>query len=370
VSETVPFVDLKAQFSAIREEVVPRMMQVVESASFILGPDVALFEEHFATYTGTRYCVGVESGTAALELVLRAMEIGPGDEVIIPANTYIASAIAISKVGARPILVEADRAYLMDLALLDASVTSRTKAVMPVHLYGQVVPMEPIVAFARRHGLRIIEDASQAHGARYDGRRAGSFGDAGCFSFYPAKNLGAYGDAGAVVTDDPALCEALRLLRDFGQEKKYEHLVKGENCRLDSMQAAVLDVKLRHLDDWNDARRRHAAVYDERLSQIGISPPVRLHDGHVFHLYVIEVENRDRVQAALRERGVATGIHYPIPIHLQPAYADLGLPRGSFERTERSADRLLSLPMFAELTGDQIEAVVDALASCRGMVLA
>lgn len=342
----------------------------MESSSFILGPDVALFEENFAAYSGARYCVGVESGTAALELVLRAMEIGPGDEVIIPANTYIASAIAISNVGALPVLVEANRAYLMDPQALDAAVSPRTKAVMPVHLYGQVVPMEPIVAFARRHALRVIEDASQAHGARYNGQRAGTFGDAGCFSFYPAKNLGAYGDAGAIVTDDPALCDALRLLRDFGQKKKYEHLIKGENCRLDSLQAAVLDVKLRHLDEWNEARRRHAAAYDERLSQIGITPPVRLHDGHVHHLYVIEVEHRDRVQAALSERGIATGIHYPIPIHLQPAYADLGLAPGSFERTEHSADRLLSLPMFAELTGDQIDAVVEALASCRRMVLA
>ncbi len=367
----VPFVDLKAQFHAIRDEVVPRVMQVMESASFVLGPDVALFEEHFATYVGARYCVGVETGTAALELVLRAMEIGPGDEVIIPANTYVACAIAISKVGARPVLVEADRAYLIDPSLLDAAVTPRTKAVMPVHLYGQVVPMEPIVAFARRHGLRIIEDACQAHGARYAGRRAGSFGDAACFSFYPAKNLGAYGDGGAIVTNDPALCDSLRLLHDFGQRKKYEHLVKGENCRLDSMQAAVLDVKLRHLDDWNEARRRHAIAYDERLSAIGIAPPVRLHEeGHVYHLYVIEVENRDRVQAGLSERGIATGIHYPIPIHLQPAYADLGLAPGSFERTERSAGRLLSLPMFAELTGEQIDAVVDALASCRRMVFA
>lgn len=367
----VPFVDLKAQFHAIREEVVPRVMQVMESASFVLGPDVALFEEHFATYVGTRYCVGVASGTAALELVLRAMEIGPGDEVIIPANTYVACAIAISRVGARPVLVEADRAYLIDPSLLDAAVTPRTKAVMPVHLYGQVVPMEPIVAFARRHGLRIIEDACQAHGARYADRRAGGFGDAACFSFYPAKNLGAYGDGGAIVTDDPALYDSLRLLRDFGQRKKYEHLVKGENCRLDSIQAAVLDVKLGHLDDWNEARRRHAIAYDERLSAIGIAPPVRWHEeSHAYHLYVIEVEHRDRVQAALGERGIATGIHYPIPIHLQPAYADLGLAPGSFERTERSAGRLLSLPMFAELTGEQIDAVVDALASCRRMVFA
>lgn len=346
-------------------------MQVMENASFILGPDVALFEEHFATYVGARYCLGVESGTAALELVLRAMEIGEGDEVIIPANTYIASALAVSAVGARPVLVDMDDCYLIDPALLEAAVTSRTKAIMPVHLYGQVVPMDPIVAFARRHGLRVIEDACQAHGARYDGRRAGSFGDAGCFSFYPGKNLGAYGDGGAIVCDDDALYDTLRLLRDFGQRRKYEHLIKGDNCRLDSIQAAVLDVKLRHLDDWNEARRRHAVAYDARLREIGIAPPLRLHDeGHVYHLYVIEVENRDKVQALLSERGVATGIHYPIPIHLQPAYAELGLGPGSFERTERSAGRLLSLPMFAELTGAQMDIVVDALAGSQRLAVA
>lgn len=367
----VPFVDLKAQFRALSEEVVPRMMQVMESASFILGPDVALFEEHFATYVGTRYCVGVASGTAALELALRACAVGPGDEVIIPANTFIASALAVSAVGAHPVLVEMDRAYLIDPELLEAAVTPRTKAVMPVHLYGQAVPMDAILDFARRHRVRVIEDACQAHGARYKGRRAGSFGDMGCFSFYPGKNLGAYGDGGAIVCNDPGSYDALRLLRDLGQKNKYEHVVKGENCRLDSLQAAVLDVKLRHLDDWNDARRHHAAAYDRLLREIGIEPPRKLHDeGHVYHLYVIEVENRDRVQAALSERGIATGVHYPIPIHLQRAYADLGLGPGSFERTERSANRILSLPMFAELTEDQIVSVVDALASCRPLLVA
>ncbi len=365
----VPFVDLRAQYRAIREEVVPRMMSVMENASFILGPDVALFEEHFATYVGTRHCVGVESGTAALELALAALGIGRGDEVIIPANTYIASALAVSSTGARPVLVEPDDAYLLDPERLEAAVTSRTKAIMPVHLYGQAVPMEPILAFAKRHGLRVIEDAAQAHGARYDGRRVGSFGDAGCFSFYPGKNLGAYGDAGAIVCNDPSLADELRLRRDFGQRKKYEHLIKGGNSRLDSLQAAALDVKLAHLDEWNAARLRHARVYDTLLAEIGIAPPRRLHDeGHVYHLYVIEIENRDKVAAHLGERGIATGIHYPIPIHLQPAYAELGLAPGAFPRTERSAPKLLSLPMFAELTDDQLESVVDALASCRRLV--
>jgi dTDP-4-amino-4,6-dideoxygalactose transaminase len=368
---TVPFVDLKAQFHALRGEVLPRIMGVMEDAAFVLGPEVARFEEKFASYIGSAYCVGVESGTAALELTLQALGIGPGDEVIIPANTYIASALAVSAAGARPVLVEADSTYLIDAELLERALTARTKAVMPVHLYGQAVPMEPIMAFARRHGLRVVEDASQAHGARCNGRRVGGFGDAGCFSFYPGKNLGAYGDAGAIVTNDAALDDRFRLLRDFGQRKKYEHLIKGDNCRLDSIQAAVLNVKLSHLDAWNESRRRHARAYDERLAQIGIAPPRRLNDeGHVYHLYVIEVENRDQVAAALRERGIATGIHYPIPIHLQPAYADLGLSRGAFVRTERGAQRLLSLPMFAELSEEQISFVVDALASCRPLLVA
>jgi dTDP-4-amino-4,6-dideoxygalactose transaminase len=367
----VPFVDLKAQLSELREEVIPRIMAVIEDSSFILGPDVATFEANFAAYVGTRFCVGVDSGTAALQLALAAMNIGPGDEVIVPANTFIASAVAVSEVGARPVFVDVDASYLIDLALLDSALTARTKAIMPVHLYGQAVPMDPILSFARKHGLRVIEDACQAHGARWNGQRVGSFGDAGCFSFYPGKNLGAYGDGGAVVTNDVTICEGVRLRRDLGQRRKYEHLVRAGNSRLDSVQAAVLDVKLRHLDRWNEARRRHARSYDDKLTQIGIRPPSRLRDeGHVYHLYVIEVEDRSAVRDVLAQRGVATGVHYPVPIHLQPAYADLGLGRGSFPRTERSADRILSLPMFAELTERQIDAVVDGIEAATHLVRA
>jgi dTDP-4-amino-4,6-dideoxygalactose transaminase len=371
MSTRVPFVDLQAQFRALREEIVPRVTQVMEDAKFILGPDVGIFEENFADYVGSRYCVSLESGTAALALVLEALGLGPGDEVIIPANTYIASAIAVSAVGAKPVLVDMDETYLLDPSLLESALTSRTRAVMPVHLYGQAVPMDPVMDFARRRGLRVIEDASQAHGARWNGRRVGTFGDAGCFSFYPGKNLGAYGDAGAVVTDDAELADKLRLLRDFGQRRKNEHLVKAGNCRLDTIQAAVLDVKLRHLDRWNEARRRNARAYDAKLAQIGIAPPPCLHDeGHVYHLYVIEVGNRADVQSALAESGIATGIHYPIPIHLQPAYRELGLGPGSFPRTERSAQRILSLPMFAELTEEQIDLVVGAIQSSQPLVSA
>jgi dTDP-4-amino-4,6-dideoxygalactose transaminase len=369
--DRIPFVDLKAQFRELRDEIVPRTTRVMEEASFILGPDVARFEENFATYCETAHCVGVESGTAALQLALEALEIRSGDEVIIPANTYIASAIAVSAAGATPVLVDMDESYLIDAALLERARTPRTKAIMPVHLYGQIVPMDPIVQFAQRHGLRIIEDASQAHGARWKGRPAGSFGDVGCFSFYPGKNLGAYGDGGAVVTNDARLAEMLRLLRDFGQRKKYEHLIKGGNCRLDSIQAAVLDVKLGHLERWNDARRRNADLYDRKLGAAGVTPPRRIsEEGHVYHLYVVEVENRSHVQRLLAERGIATGIHYPIPIHLQPAYADLGLDHGSFPRTEHSAQRILSLPMYPELTEEQIDRVVSAIESSQHLVTA
>jgi dTDP-4-amino-4,6-dideoxygalactose transaminase len=371
MTTAVPFVDLKAQFNALRNEVLPRITRVMEEASFILGPDVAKFEKNFAAYVGARHCIGVESGTAALQFAIEALGIGTGDEVIIPANTYIASALAVSAAGARPVLVEAGADYLIDMDRCERALTARTKAIMPVHLYGLAVPMDAVIEFAKRHGLLVIEDACQAHGARWNGRRAGAFGEVGCFSFYPGKNLGAYGDGGAIVTDDDELAERLRLLRDFGQRKKYEHLVKGGNCRLDSLQAAVLDVKLAHLDAWNEARCRHAAAYDARLAEIGIAPPPRGREGqHVYHLYVIEVEHREQVAQALRERGIATGIHYPIPIHLQPAYAELDLAPGTFPRTERSAQRILSLPMFPELTPEQIELVTDALASSRQFAVA
>ena len=367
----VPFVDLKAQFRSLREEIVPRVTQVMEDATFVLGPDVTRFESNFASYLGAAHCVGVESGTAALQFALEAVGVGPGDDVMVPANTYIASALAVSAIGARPVLVDIDRTYFMDPNLLEAALTPRTKAIMPVHLYGQAMPMDAVVAFARKHELFVVEDACQAHGALWNGRRAGTFGDVGCFSFYPGKNLGAYGDGGAIVTGDAAIADRLRLMRDFGQRKKYEHLIKGGNCRLDSIQAAVLDVKLTHLDAWNEARRRHADSYDARLAEIGITTPVRMHDeGHVYHLYVIEVEQRDRVVEALRERGIQTGIHYPIPIHLQPAYSELELAVGAFPRTERSAQRVLSLPMFPELTPEQIDLVVDALASVQPLAVA
>ena len=363
-SVNVPFVDLKAQYASIKPEVAAAIDDVLERASFIMGPQVGRFEEEYARFIGTRHCVGVESGTAALKIALEALGIGAGDEVIMPANTYIASALSVSAVGATPVLVDMGDDYLIDDRAIEAAITPRTKALMPVHLYGQVVPMQPILDVARRHGLRVIEDASQAHGARWQGRRAGSIGDVGCFSFYPGKNLGCYGDGGAVVTDDGELCERVQLLRDFGQKKKYEHLIKGDNCRLDSIQAAVLSVKLRHIDAWNDRRRENARRYDQLLAAAGFPVPKRwVEEGHVYHLYVTEVGDRAAVQERVGQLGVHTGIHYPIPIHLQPAYRDLGLSKGRYPKTEAAADRILSLPMFPELTPEHIEYVVDALST-------
>jgi dTDP-4-amino-4,6-dideoxygalactose transaminase len=357
----VPFVDLKAQYGSLRREVRSAIDGVLEQGSFILGPQVGAFEESFARYVGASHCVGVDSGTAALKLALAALGVGPGDEVIIPANTYIASAIAVSATGAAPVLVDVDDTYLIDATAVEAAITPRTKAVMPVHLYGQAVSMMPILRLAEKYGIAVVEDACQAHGAKNDSKRVGGIGTIGCFSFYPGKNLGAYGDAGAVVTNDEPLCERIRLLRDFGQQKKYEHLVKGENARLDSIQAAVLEVKLRYLDGWNQRRRENAALYDALLGWAGFSTPKCLVDeGHVYHLYVIEVDDRDRVAGELAKRGIQTGIHYPTPIHLQPAYAELAPLAGSFPVTEAAAQRVLSLPMYAELQPEQIHYVVEA----------
>jgi dTDP-4-amino-4,6-dideoxygalactose transaminase len=359
----VPFVDLQAQYGSIRHEVDRAIADVLERATFVLGPQVSEFEEHFAAYCGVKHCVGVESGTAALKLALIALGIGPGDEVIVPANTYVASAIAVSSAGAAPVLVDAGDAYLIDPGAVEAAITPRTRAIMPVHLYGQMVPMQALVEIADRYGLAIVEDACQAHGAKWQSQRAGSIGGVGCFSFYPGKNLGAYGDGGAVVTNDETLAERVKLLRDFGQKKKYEHLIKGDNCRLDSLQAAVLDVKLRYLDEWNERRRDHAALYDTLLAAAGFPVPKTLDaEAHVYHLYVTQVEDRENVQGRLAQRGIQTGIHYPIPIHLQPAYAELGLRAGRFPATENAAARILSLPMFPELTGEQIRYVVESLA--------
>lgn len=359
----VPFVDLRAQYKSLTSEVQQAISAVLERGDFILGEEVSLFEEECAAYCGVTHAIGVDSGTSALELALRAFDIGPGDEVITAANTFIASALPISYTGATPVLVDTDpQTYTMDVSLLENSITERTKAVIPVHLYGQPADMDPIMEIARKYGLVVIEDACQAHGAKYKGKRVGSLGHAAAFSFYPAKNLGAYGDGGMVVTNDKRVAKSLQMLRDYGQREKYHHELLGYNHRLDTLQAAVLRVKLKHLDAWNAARREHAQLYGELLAHSPVVPPTEADYAEpVYHLYVIRVEHREALRAYLRDKDIATGIHYPIPIHLQPAYRNLGYKKGSFSVTEEYAEQVLSLPMYAELTPGSIEYVAEAI---------
>jgi dTDP-4-amino-4,6-dideoxygalactose transaminase len=344
------------------------MADVLRRNAFILGQEVELFEQEFAAFCEARYAVGVDSGLSALELILRAHEIGPGDEVITVANTFIATAFAISGVGATPVLVDADpETYNMDVNRVEDAITSRTRAIMPVHLYGQPVDMDPVLEIAYRHGLVVIEDACQAHGARYKGKRVGSLGNAAAFSFYPAKNLGAYGDGGIVVTNDERVAQAVRTFRNYGQREKYNHIVRGANHRLDTLQAAALRVKLEHLDDWNAARREHARRYGALLAQSLVVCPVEAdYAESVYHLYVIQSENRDELQGYLRDEGIATGIHYPIPIHLQPAYQGLGYRPGDFPVSEQSAGQILSLPMYPELEPQLIDRVALAIERFTG----
>ena len=354
-SISVPFVDLAAQHAGLAPALQETLRTVFECADYILGSDVALFEEAFARFCETRFAVGVDSGTSALELILRAYAIGPGDEVITAANTFMASVLAISATGATPVLVDVDPvSYTLDPRLLEAAITSRTKAIMPVHLYGQPADMDPILAIAQRHGLVVIEDACQAHGARYKGRRVGGIGHAAAFSFYPTKNLGGYGDGGMVVTLDPWVHDTVLLLRNYGQRAKYQHEIRGFNRRLDTIQAALLRVKLPYLDQWNAARRQHAQRYTELLCESTIMTPAVAAVEPVWHLYVIRSPRRDALRNYLESHGIATGIHYPVPIHLQHAYADLGYPCGTFPITEQYAHEVLSLPLFAELTNDQL----------------
>jgi dTDP-4-amino-4,6-dideoxygalactose transaminase len=358
----VPFVDLAAQHAAIRDEVAAATERVLREADFILGRDVHCFEEEFARYCGCEYGVGVDSGTSALELALRAYGVGAGDEVIVPANTFIATALAISCTGAIPVLVDIHPATCtLDVARLEDAITSRTKAIIPVHLYGQPADMDPILDIARWRRLVVIEDACQAHGARYKGRRVGSLGHAAAFSFYPSKNLGACGDAGMVVTNDNEVARSLQMLRNYGQGKKYHHAMRGYNRRLDNLQAALLRIKLKYLDTWNDTRRHRADSYRRLLSDAVLTPAPAYYSEPVWHLYVIQLSDRDGLQAYLGERGIDTGIHYPIPIHLQPAYRDRGYRRGDFPVTERTADSILSLPMYAELPPSAIGKVASAV---------
>lgn len=360
----VPFVDLKAQYLAIASEVEEAMHRVVADTDFILGADVELFEQEFARFCEAEYAVGVDSGTSALELALRACGVGEGDEVITVSHTFIATAAAISYTGARPVLIDIDPdTYNMDVTQIEAAVSQRTKAIVPVHLYGQSADLDPILAIARKYNLIVIEDACQAHGARYRGKSLGALGDVGCFSFYPGKNLGAYGDAGTIVTNSREVGDRVRLLRNYGQPQKYQHVIMGYNRRLDSLQAAVLRTKLRHLDEWNTSRRRAAKLYDEMLKDVnGVRTPYCAEESeHVYHLYVIQHPKRDELLKYLKDQGVQAGLHYPTPVHLQPCYEHLGKPAGSLPVTEAIASSVISLPMFAEITESQIEYVCDCI---------
>ena len=361
--QVIPFLDLKAQHQQIRCEVAAAITSVIDSGQFVLGPQVAVFEERFACYCNTRHCVALNTGTSALHLALLANEIGPGDEVITVAMTFVATTAAILYTGAKPVFIDVDpHTWTMDPKLIEAAITPRTRAIMPVHLHGLMADMDPIMDIARRHNLVVIEDAAQSHGAEYKGRRAGSIGSIGCFSFYPGKNLGAYGEGGAAVTDDPDLARRMRLLRDWGQQSKYNHVVHGFNYRMDGIQGAVLNVKMDHIEAWTEGRRMVAAHYGRRLTgnrYRKTAPPA--HCRHVYHVYAIQVADRDKVQRALQEAGVGTGIHYPIPVHLQPAYADLGCGPGRLPITENLARQFLSLPIYAELQVDQIAEIAFKL---------
>jgi len=362
--EQIPFVDLVAQYRSIAAEIDDAFHQVTASAAYILGARVEGFEAEFAQFVGAEHAVGVGSGLDALRLGLLALEVGPGDEVIVPANTYIATALAVSEVGADVVLVDCDaETYNIDPEAVESAVTARTRAVIAVHFAGQAVDMQPLIELADRKGLAIVEDAAQAHGAKWRDRPCGSIGSIACFSFYPAKNLGAFGDGGLVTSSLAEIVERLRRLRNYGERQKYEHVVKGINSRLDGLQASFLSVKLRHLPEWNAARVRHAEGYATALEGIG---DLTLQGGsaettHVYHLFIVRTAHRDALRDFLSERGIQTGIHYPVPIHLQQAYAELGLGAGAFPNAEALARETLSLPMYPELTTDQLDSVAGSI---------
>ncbi len=360
----IPLVDLKAQYQSIKPEIDAAVGRVLETGAFALGPAVADFEKQFAPYCGTAFAAGVNSGTSALHLALLALGIGRGDEVIAPAMTFIATVSAVDYSGARPVLVDVEPGTCtMDPAKIEAAITPRTKAILPVHLYGQCADMDPILDIAKRHGLPVLEDAAQAHGAEYKGRRAGSMGVMGCFSFYPGKNLGAAGEGGAVVTRDAALDKHIRVLRDWGMERKYHHDFKGFNYRMEGIQGAVLGVKMKYIEEWTEKRRAAAAAYRLRLAGLsGIRLPEEAADRrHVYHVFAVFVKDRDAVLKQLQEAGVGAGIHYPIPVHLQKCFSELGHSQGDFPVSETIGSEELSLPLFPEITEAQIQDVTEAL---------
>ena len=358
----IPFVDLKAQYDSIKNEIDGAIQRVLDSTSFIMGEELERFEEEFALFCNTKYAIGVANGSDALILALRACGISKGDEVITVPHTFIATTEAITHVGGKVVFVDINpKTYTIDVSKIEEKISNKTKAIIPVHLYGQPADMDPIIELAKKYNLRVIEDAAQAHGAEYKGEKVGSIGDVACFSFYPGKNLGAYGDAGMITTNNEEISKKLKLLRNHGRiTKKYEHEIEGYSSRLDNLQAAILRVKLRHLNKWNDMRRKNARKYNELLNNIDnvIVPYEADYAKHVYHLYVIRIEGRDKLREVLKSKGIATGIHYPIPLHLQLAYNYLGYKNGDFPITEKASQEIISLPMFAELSDEQIEKIV------------
>jgi dTDP-4-amino-4,6-dideoxygalactose transaminase len=360
----VPFFDLKRQYHSIKNELDATIQQVMDSCRFVLGEKVISFEKEFASFCGTDLAVGVANGTDALRLALLACGIGKEDEVITVPNTFIATTEAISQTGAKIAFVDIDpQMYNTNVSQIEEKINERTRAIVPVHLFGQPSDMDPIMEIARKYNLKVIEDACQAHGGEYKGKKAGSIGDAGCFSFYPSKNLGAYGDGGILVTNDKEIAQRVKMLRDHGQMKKYEYLVEGYNSRLDEIQAAILRVKVNKLNEWNSLRRRNASIYNELSKDVDelITPFEAEYVKHVYHLYVIRTEKRDELQKWLTSKGIGTGLHYPVPLHLQEAYQYLGYRKGDFPKAEECAKQILSLPMFPELTGEEIEKVVSEI---------
>jgi dTDP-4-amino-4,6-dideoxygalactose transaminase len=359
----IPLLDLKAQYHSIKPEIDAAIAGVLESSQFVLGAEVAAFEEEFAAYCGTSECIALNSGTSALHLALLAAGVGPGDEVITVPFTFIASVAAIGYVGARPVLLDIDpSSFTIDPGAIEKAITARTRAILPVHLYGQPADMDPIMEVARRHGLVVIEDAAQAHGAKYKGVPVGGIGDLACFSFYPGKNLGAYGEGGAVTTGNVEFASTIRMLRDWGQDRKYHHVLRGFNYRMEGFQGAILRVKLRHLEQWTEARRAGAARYNKLLADSGVETPKEMPWArHVYHVYTLRSHYRDGLQAALQAEGIQTGVHYPVPVHLQPAYADLGYGRGAFPNAEAAASQVLSLPLYPELSAEALAEVAAAV---------
>lgn len=360
----IPLIDLRSQYHSIREEIDSAVKEVLDSGWYILGKKVEQFERNFARYCEAKYGIGVANGTDAIHLALLACGVGKGEEVITVSNTATPTVLAVTYTGAKPVFVDIDEYYTIDVEKIEEKTTGKTKAILPVHLYGQPADMQPILEIANKYDLKVVEDACQAHGAEYKGKKAGAIGDVGCFSFYPTKNLGGYGDGGMVVTNSEELAEKLRMLRNYGMRKQYRSIIKGFNSRLDELHAAVLDVKLKKLDEWNEKRRRNASIYRKCLEDSGIGLPAeRAKCRHVYHLYVIRTENRDELQNSLGSRGVATGIHYPVPVHLQEAFS--GSKYNVLDITEKYAKQILSLPIYPELSKEQIQEISKMIVEFR-----